>query len=99
MQQAITEANIKPEDANMEELNFSTFYTQLKAMGSMGPMKNVLGMLGAVDVPKGVAEQSEEKIKKYKSIIDSMTKEERDNGALLSSSSRIRRIAAGQRLH
>ena len=95
VQQAITEANIKPEDANMEELNFSTFYTQLKAMGKMGPMKNILGMLGAVDVPKEVAEQSEGKIKRYKAIIDSMTPQERENGALLNSTSRIRRIAQG----
>jgi signal recognition particle subunit SRP54 len=95
VQQAIAEAGIKPDEANMEELNFSTFYTQLKALNNMGPMKNVLGMLGAVDVPKGLAEESEVKIKRYKAIIDSMTKAERENGALLNSTSRIKRIAAG----
>ena len=95
VQQAITDANLKPEDANAEELNFSTFYTQLKMLKGMGPMKNVMGMLGMADVPKGVAEQSEDKIKKYKSIIDSMTKKEREDGSLLSSSSRIKRIAMG----
>ncbi|VVB77234.1 Signal recognition particle 54 kDa protein [uncultured archaeon] len=95
VQDAIKEANIRPEDAEIEELNFSTFYTQLKTLNKMGSMKNILGMLGAPDVPKEVSEQSEEKIKKYKSIIDSMTKEERENGSLLSSSSRIKRIAIG----
>ena len=95
MQQAIKEANIKPEEVEPEELNFATFYTQLKALNKMGPMKNVMGMLGMVDVPKDVSEQGEEKIKRYKAIIDSMTKEERENGALLNSTSRIKRIATG----
>ena len=46
VQQAIKEANIKPEEVDVEELNFSTFYTQLKTLGKMGPLKNMMGMLG-----------------------------------------------------
>ena len=83
VQNAIKESNLKPEEMEAEELNFETFYSQLKAMGSMGPLKNIFGMMGAPDVPKEMVEQGEEKLKKYKVIISSMTKEERKNERLL----------------
>ena len=89
VQEAIKEANINPEDVDIENLTFDTFYTQLKAMGKMGPLKNVFGMLGAPDVPKEMIEQSEGKLKKYKAIIGSMTKEERNNEKLLHQPGRI----------
>lgn len=95
VQTAIKEANLKPEEMESEELNFDTFYSQLKAMGSMGPLKNVFGMMGAPDVPKEMVEQGEEKLKKYKVIISSMTIEERQNEKLLHDSKRIARIAKG----
>lgn len=96
VQNAIKEANIKPEDVeNIDELNFETFYTQLKAMGKMGPMKNMLGMMGLADVPKEALEGGEEKIKKYGVIIASMTKEERRNERLVREASRVKRIAKG----
>ncbi|MGC9205352.1 MAG: signal recognition particle receptor subunit alpha, partial [Candidatus Micrarchaeia archaeon] len=95
VQEAMKEADIKPEEVNIEELNFETFYTQLKAMSKMGPLKNMLGMLGVVDAPKDAIEKSEEKLRKYKSVIGSMTKEERQNEKLMHESSRIRRVAKG----
>jgi len=95
VQQAIREANIKPEDMEAEELNFDTFYTQLKAMGGMGSLKSVFGMMGAPDIPKDMVEQSEDKLKRYKIIIASMTKEERTNEKLLHDTKRITRIAKG----
>ncbi|MCL5433934.1 MAG: signal recognition particle receptor subunit alpha [Candidatus Marsarchaeota archaeon] len=95
VQEAINEANINPEELAANELNFDTFYTQLKTMGKMGPMKNVFGMLGAPDVPKDMVEQSEDKLKKYKIIIGSMTKNERKNEKLLHEPGRIARIAKG----
>ena len=95
VQEAVKEANIKPEEMEVEELNFDTFYTQLKAMGKMGPLKNVFGMMGAPDVPKEMMEQSEDKMKKYKVIIGSMTSEERTNEKLLHEPARVRRIAKG----
>ncbi len=93
--EAIKEANIKPDEINSEELNFDTFYSQLKTMSKMGPVKNMLGMMGMADVPKNVVDQGEEKLSKYKVIIGSMTKEERKNDKLLRDHSRITRIAAG----
>ncbi len=95
VQEAIKEANLKPEEVQAEELNFDTFYTQLKAMGKMGPLKNMMGMLGVTDVPKDMMEQSEEKLKKYKDIIGSMTKEERKDEKLVRQASRVARIAKG----
>ncbi|MDE1871648.1 MAG: signal recognition particle receptor subunit alpha [Candidatus Micrarchaeota archaeon] len=95
VQNAVKEANLKPEEMEAEELNFDTFYSQLKAMGSMGPLKNIFGMMGAPDVPKEMVEQGEEKLKKYKVIISSMTIEERKNEKLLHDKNRIGRIARG----
>ncbi len=95
VQNAIKEANIKPEEMEMEELNFDSFYNQLKAMGKMGPLKNVFGMMGAPDVPKDMVEKGEEKLQRYKVIIGSMTKEERKNGKLLHDHNRVSRIAKG----
>ncbi len=95
VQQAIKEANVKPEEVEVEELNYKTFYTQLKTLNKMGPLQNVMASLGVTDAPKGAFEQSETKLKKYKSIIDSMTNEERENGSLLGNQSRIKRIAKG----
>ena len=42
VQRAIEEAGISESDINTTELNFDTFYNQLKTMGNMGPLKNVL---------------------------------------------------------
>jgi signal recognition particle subunit SRP54 len=95
VQEAVKEAKIKPEEANVEELNFESFYMQLKAMSKMGPLKNVFGMLGAPDVSKDVVSQSEGKLKKYEVIIASMTNAERRNEKLLHEDGRIRRIANG----
>jgi signal recognition particle subunit SRP54 len=92
---AVKEANLDAKKLETEELNFETFYQQLEAMGKMGPLKSVFGMLGAPDVPKEVMEQGEEKLKKYKVIIGSMTKAERKNERLLHQSGRIERIAKG----
>ncbi len=89
------EANVKPENMQNMELNFDTFYTQLKTMSGAGPLKNILGMMGMSNVPKEAIEQSEEKLKNYKVIISSMTKQERNNDSLLKQKGRIERIAKG----
>ncbi len=94
--QAVKESGVSKEEVeNMQELNFETFYAQLKTMSKVGPMKNMLGMLGISDAPKDLVEKSEEKMKKYKVIIGSMTKDERKNSNLLKESGRIGRIAKG----
>lgn len=79
-----------------EELTIETFYEQLKAAKKMGPLGNVLGMLGASDLPKDVVQQSEGKMKKYEAMINSMTKAEKKDASLLRKSrTRLERVATG----
>ena len=93
--EAIKNSDLKAEDVNTEELNFESFFKQMKAMSKMGPMKNVLGMMGLVDVPKEALETGEVKLRRYESIISSMTKDERRNERLLKDPKRVSRIARG----
>ncbi|MBI4399878.1 signal recognition particle receptor subunit alpha, partial [Candidatus Micrarchaeota archaeon] len=79
-----------------DELTIKGFYEQLKATKKLGPLKNVLGMIGAVDLPKDMLEQSEGKLKKFESIINSMTLQERNDAELIKKNKgRIERIAKG----
>ncbi len=84
------------EEVAEEELTAETLLKQLKAAKKMGPLKNILSMMGAVDLPKELVVQGEEKLKGIEAIIQSMTKEERRDVSLLKRQpSRIRRIAKG----
>jgi len=62
----------------------------------MGPLSNVMEMIPGLghSIPEDMLVVQEEKMKKYKYIIDSMTKEEKNNVDLVHSS-RINRIAKG----
>ncbi len=78
-----------------DELTIESFYEQLKAAKKLGPLGNVFSMLGAADVPKEMVQQSEEKLKKFENMINSMTKAEKKDAKLLRSPARIARIARG----
>ncbi|MBI2079470.1 signal recognition particle receptor subunit alpha [Candidatus Micrarchaeota archaeon] len=79
-----------------EEFTIQTFYEQLKAAKKMGPLSGVFSMLGAVDLPKEMVQQSEEKLKKFEAMINSMTKAEKKDASLLRKSrSRMERVASG----
>ena len=79
-----------------DELTIESFYEQLKAAKKLGPLSSVFSMIGAVDVPKEMVQQSEEKLKKFESMISSMTKQEKKEASVLKNSpSRIARIARG----
>ncbi len=69
---------------------------QMDAMKSMGPLKNVINMIPGLGyrLPDGALEQAEGKMKAWKFIIQSMTKDERENPKILNSS-RMKRIARG----
>ena len=87
---------LEPEKILEEKFTIKSFYEQLKSAKKLGPLKNVFGMLGLVDVPKELMEQSEEKLKKYEAIINSMTGKERDDVELLKKSrGRMERVAKG----
>ncbi|MEM0084901.1 MAG: signal recognition particle protein Srp54 [Candidatus Methanomethylicia archaeon] len=70
--------------------------TQLKAISSMGPLHKLIQLIPgfSINLPEEFQEVSKEKIKKYSAIIESMTKEERENPEIIDRS-RMRRIAFG----
>jgi len=76
-------------------------YEQLEQMGNMGSMDKMLSMIpgmgGAMaKIPKGELAKQEQKMKKWKSAIQSMTKEEIENPDLLEKETkRIARAAKG----
>ena len=62
---------------DLTSMNMITFYKQMEALTKMGPFEKVLQMVGLTDMDKGTMKDMKTKLKKYKSIIDSMTKKER----------------------
>ncbi|MFA5049616.1 MAG: signal recognition particle receptor subunit alpha [Candidatus Micrarchaeia archaeon] len=79
-----------------DKFTIKLFYEQLKAAKKMGPLGNVLGMIGMSDVPKEMVAQSEGKLKKYEAMINSMTEAEKEDALLLRKNiKRIERVANG----
>ncbi len=71
-------------------------YHQMEAVNKMGPLKKVMSMIpGFSNVEdKMDMEDSQERLRKYKVIMDSMTDEELDDPKILKAS-RVKRIAVG----
>ncbi|MCW3982205.1 MAG: signal recognition particle protein Srp54 [Candidatus Bathyarchaeota archaeon] len=71
-------------------------YEQIEAMKGMGPFKRLLQMLPGMsyNIPEGMAETAQERLEKWRIIMQSMSSKERENPKILSSS-RIRRVARG----
>jgi signal recognition particle subunit SRP54 len=79
------------------EFTLDAFYEQIKSMQGMGSLSKVLEMIpgiGRVRLPKGFLDVQEEKMKRWKFIIDSMTPEERRKPEIIKTG-RISRIARG----
>ncbi|MEK6922861.1 MAG: signal recognition particle protein Srp54 [Nanoarchaeota archaeon] len=79
------------------EFNFLDLYEQMQAMSKMGPLTKVIDMIpgmGGVKIPKEMLEGQEDKMKKWKFILQSLTREELENPEILTSS-RIERVAKG----
>lgn len=80
------------------KFTINEFYEQIKGMQKMGSLKSMMDMIpGAsmMKLPKGFdTNKQEEKMKKWKYIIESMSKQEKDNPDLIDPS-RIKRIAKG----
>lgn len=77
------------------DINFKTFYAQLKATKKMGPLNKVADMLGlGMKLPKEFMESGQEKMEDFGVIIDSMTEKERVNPDLMNRG-RVERIAKG----
>jgi len=93
-QEAAEESEFSPEDLLKEEYTLRTFYKQLEAMKKMGPLKKVFEMMGLSAMPEEMVQTSEEKMKSYKFIMDSMARKELNDPALIKGD-RIKRIAKG----
>jgi signal recognition particle subunit SRP54 len=72
-------------------------YEQMEAMNKMGPLAKVLDMIpgmGQLKLPKDLIDVQQDKLKKWRFIMDSCTKEELEDPDMIDAS-RIDRIAKG----
>jgi signal recognition particle subunit SRP54 len=94
------EAEIKPEKVEKiveGEFTLQDFYEQIEAIGKMGSLQQLVGMIpgfGMMKIPENLMAMQEEKLKKYRVIIQSLTPKERANPSIIDSS-RIKRCAKG----
>ncbi|MBU0627717.1 MAG: signal recognition particle protein Srp54 [Nanoarchaeota archaeon] len=75
-------------------------YEQMEAMSKMGPLSKIMEMIpgfGQIKMPKEALQVQEEKLKKWKIAMNSMTKEELEEPEIISGT-RIERIAKGSGL-
>ncbi|WP_445476111.1 signal recognition particle protein Srp54 [Methanococcoides methylutens] len=97
------EETLAEEDIDMEAMMRGRFtlkdmYSQLEAMNKMGPMKQIMQMLPmggmGVKLSDDAYKVTEDKMGRYRILMDSMTEEELLNPRLIGSS-RIKRISMG----
>ncbi|KAL7143228.1 hypothetical protein ABFS83_08G177500 [Erythranthe nasuta] len=95
---------VVPKDQQLEKLSqgnftFRTLYEQFQTLLKMGPMSQVLSMLPGFSqelMPEGREKESQAKIKRYMTMMDSMTNQELDSSNLkMMNESRLMRIARG----
>jgi signal recognition particle subunit SRP54 len=88
----------KPELAKKiieEDFDLNDFCEQIEVMQKAGPLDKIMEMMGLkASIPKEELMIQEEKMKKWKVIVSSMTPEERKNPEIINYS-RIKRIAKG----
>jgi signal recognition particle subunit SRP54 len=99
IQEVAEEEKLRPADMKAVlagKLTLRDVYDQLEAMSKMGPLKKLLQMIPGmgVSVPEDQVQVGEEKLKRFKVIMQSMTPEELEDPKLLNAS-RIRRVARG----
>ena len=96
------EAGISPDAKTAERIlsgrfTMKDFYEQISSMQKMGSISKIMEMVpgfSGLKIPKHMLEVQEEKMKRWKYAIDSMTEEERENPDIIKAS-RITRIAKG----
>jgi signal recognition particle subunit SRP54 len=77
------------------EFTLMDVYTQIQQMQNMGSMDKLMEMLPfGAKIPKDLVSMQEEKIKRFRYVIDSMTKNEREDPDIIKHE-RIERIARG----
>jgi signal recognition particle subunit SRP54 len=100
----MAEESLKPEDMDVDILKgkftLKDLYKQLEAVKKMGPMKKLMQMLPLgglglnIDFDDTMYQVTEDKLKKYKVMMDSMTEEELTEPKIIDGS-RLKRIARG----
>ena len=98
-QDAMTEKDAEDMSKKLMSGNFTLndLYDQMQAMKKMGPLTKVMDLIpgmGGLNIPKDQLKAQEGKLETWKYIMDSCTKEEKEQPDILSSS-RIERIAKG----
>jgi signal recognition particle subunit SRP54 len=78
------------------KLTLTDMYEQFEAVKGMGPFRKIFKMLPGMsyDVPEDMLNMAEDRLEKWRVIIQSMRPEEKDNPKILNSS-RVRRVARG----
>jgi len=97
----MAEDSLKPEEMETTlkgKFTLNDLYKQLEMLRKMGPFKKLMQMLPLggldIDLDDSAYQVTEEKLKKFRVIMDSMTEEERNEPKIINSS-RLRRIAIG----
>ena len=95
-QASVDEAELKKVEENIRKntFTFDDFLIQFEQIGKMGSLADIAAMIPGFGSKFKMADVDENKIKKYKAIIQSMTKKERQNPDLIKASNR-KRIASG----
>lgn len=95
-QEAFDEKEMKKieESIRKNTFTFEDFLYQFEQIGKMGNLADLVGMIPGIGSKFKVTDVDEAKLKKYKAIIQSMTKKERLNPDLIKASNR-KRIAQG----
>ncbi len=94
------DADIKKESVERiveGKFTLQDFMEQIEGLNKMGPLQQIAGMIpgmGMMKIPEELLKKQEEKMKTYKIIIQSMTKKERENPEIVSST-RMTRIVKG----
>jgi signal recognition particle subunit SRP54 len=99
IQLSIQEAERKKleESLKKKKFNLVDFYTQISAMQQVGPLRKIVELIpgmSKLQLPEGLLDIQEQKLKRWKYAIDSMTKAERENPEIINSS-RLSRISKG----
>jgi signal recognition particle subunit SRP54 len=97
----VREAEIKVPEKKAKAILSGKFtltdmYEQFEAVKGMGPFRKILKMLPGMsyDLPEDMLNTAEDRLEKWRVIIQSMQPEEKDNPKILNSS-RVKRVARG----
>ena len=89
---------VQDSSRNMMSVRFTMkdMYTQMEAVTKMGPLQKVMGLIPGFSKMEDKIdyEESQKRLKRYRTIMDSMTDEEMEDPKVIKSS-RVQRIAKG----